>query len=203
MFAFKCSLKSGRLRRITRRVLAQIRRRAPEDFRRLGEKVLCFGPLPEDELQDGTTGEAVAVPPTDPSRLYEAFCRTSDPEKRRRLLQLMDDRWSWPRNVLLWDGPYDDDVTDSYLTALVAHELGHVATTDEDFKKREGVNSGWVSESCAAFYVYKWGFGRDCAKARKQEDFGHHGPAPGRAVEYQGKWYRVTRHFYIHEVDEL
>lgn len=86
---------------------------------------------------------------------------------------------------------------DSFSIATVAHELGHACTREDDFWKRDGLDAEWASELCADMYAYKWGFGREIARSRKERDFMHHGPPPGTVVECNGSRFRVTRAFYI------
>jgi hypothetical protein len=92
----------------------------------------------------------------------------------------------------------------AHLVALIAHELGHVCTREEDFLARDnGVHGEWSSEMCADYYAYRWGFGREIARHRKSRDWSHHGPAPGATFtisgDQDGIWhcYRVTRRFYL------
>lgn len=87
--------------------------------------------------------------------------------------------------------------------AVIAHELGHVCTREEDFTRRDGFDSAWASELCADYYAYKWGFGRAIARHRPFRDLSHHGPAPNQVFTIEDSHagrvhrYRVTRHFYI------
>jgi hypothetical protein len=87
--------------------------------------------------------------------------------------------------------------------AIVAHELGHVATTEDDFAKREALtDSEWASDACADYYAYRWGFARQIRKHQRTRDKGHHGGLPGDVIEIDCSLptgtmrYRVTRRFY-------
>ena len=88
------------------------------------------------------------------------------------------------------------------LPGVLAHELGHAATRDEDLKRRGPVSGQWKSEFSADWYAYKWGFGRQIARQRKIRVTLHHGPRPGSTFEESsdGKVYhfRVTRNFVGH-----
>ena len=113
--------------------------------------------------------------------------------------------------------PYNFDATGTiqllpgieYPLATVAHELGHACTVEREFERLDGFDSEWASEMCADRCAYRWGFGREIARARPTREFGHHGPGPGqiftlgpgefpdwpdREVVYR---FRVTRAFHI------
>jgi hypothetical protein len=81
--------------------------------------------------------------------------------------------------------------------AVVAYELGHVCTRQDDFWDRDGFDGEWASEMCADFYAYRWGFGRNIGQHRRSRSFGRHGPGPGQefTTEHDGvvRRYRVTR----------
>ena len=81
--------------------------------------------------------------------------------------------------------------------AIVAHELGHVCTREDDFWHRDGFDSEWTSEMCADFYAYRWGFGRNIGQQRRSRWVGHHGPGPAQEFTTQQdgvvRRYRVTR----------
>ncbi len=200
ILGFKCTLENPRLRRIVRQVLTQIKKRAPEDHERLRSGVVGIDPLSAHETEDGTVGHTISVRPNDYGNLVELWRSAPSIEEAARISSLQDPR-NWPKCVRLWDGPYDDGTTDSALRALVAHELGHVTTTSEDVESRESQSDEWATEACAERYAYKWGFGRDCAKARKHRQLAHHGPGPGQVIEMYGRRYRMTRSFHLREVD--
>ena len=176
-----CTVRSPAIRRAIRRVLEQIRPRAPKDFARIVSLVREFVPIPPSN--DGTQGQWKAGP------IIEEF--------------------NVQGVVMVHEAPgvveLVEDLTNP--VATVAHELGHVCTREEDRAKRLGVPiDGWAIELTADYYAYKWGFGRDLAKARKNLDWTHHGPRRGEEVsfEFAGRVhrYRVTRNFYLRFVRE-
>lgn len=101
------------------------------------------------------------------------------------------------------------DAPEFKLLATIAHELGHAATTQGDFEKRDNALGGdaqWASESCADYYAYRWGFGRQVRRSQQTRRLGHHGGLPGQVIEIGGPngttlRYRVTRHFYYRRVE--
>jgi hypothetical protein len=97
------------------------------------------------------------------------------------------------------------DASNPALVALVAHELGHACTREEQFDRRTPDNDEeWASEMCADYYAYKWGFGRAIAARRRRRELAHHGPTPRQEFTLESgedvARYRVTRRFYIHFV---
>ncbi|MGH7278764.1 MAG: hypothetical protein ACREJG_08755 [Candidatus Rokuibacteriota bacterium] len=170
-----CAVQSPDVRRAIRGVLEQIRKRAPDDFTRLRRRVLRFAPP--------TARSARGVQSVwRPSR---ARRRKTDPDPCG-VVEIVE---HCPAPV-----------------AIVAHELGHACTRRDDFARREASASGdgaLASELCADYYAYKWGFGRDLAKARRDGHLAHHGPPPnsqfarGPFPDGQLRRYRVTPDFFI------
>jgi hypothetical protein len=127
---------------------------------------------------DGTHGEWKAEPAgTDPSTWDYGIVRT-------------------PGIVLL-----AESLRGAEIPAILAHELGHAATTELDRQNRGKFygEDEWRSELAADWYAYRWGFGREIARHRKRRDQWHHGPPPGSTAEvaYGDRWvkYRITRNF--------
>lgn len=92
-------------------------------------------------------------------------------------------------------------LSDESSVDVIAHELGHVCTSEEEFWQRGAPSDELASELSADQYAYRWGFGRDIAKTRKTRNWLHHGVGPGKtfAEERDGMWYRyrVTRSFHM------
>ena len=87
------------------------------------------------------------------------------------------------------------------LEATLAHELGHVCSTQSDLDRRTTEDNEWASEGAADWYAYKWGFGKLIARDRRTRDLHHHGWWPGQTFEWPSldrKWMlrvRITRSF--------
>jgi len=91
--------------------------------------------------------------------------------------------------------------------AAIAHELGHACTTQEDFEKRKRIiDDEWASESCADYYAYRWGFGREIRRHNKTRYVRHHGGLPGDiitvGIDDIVLRYRVTRNFYYQRIND-
>ena len=85
--------------------------------------------------------------------------------------------------------------------AVVAHEIGHVATEAEDLLRRNAPEAEWAHEATADWYASKWGFRDDLERSMwPTRDFGHHGPSPGETITYGDVVYRVTQDFVFEEV---
>jgi hypothetical protein len=146
-------MKSLKLRSVIHDVLRQIRERAPEDFKRIRQRVREFAPssVPYsvevggvDWLKDVCHGE-----------VKPHFMASAG--------------FVFP----LLDSPCVVELSEATTqpTTTVAHELGHVCTRSLDltilsllwtrFNRRGRLVFGGVkSELCADLYTYKWGFGR-------------------------------------------
>lgn len=142
-------MKSPKLRSVIHDVLRQIRERAPEDFKRIRQRVREFAP--------STVPYSVKVgglPYVTQGAVKPGF---------------MAGTFIFP----LLDSPCVVELSESAAqpTTTVAHELGHVCTRSLDltilsllwtrFNRRGRLVFGGVkSELCADLYTYKWGFGR-------------------------------------------
>jgi hypothetical protein len=54
--------------------------------------------------------------------------------------------------------PEVGQVSESYLKALAAEELGHACTRLVDIERRHAPYDEWGSEAAADWYAYRWGF---------------------------------------------
>jgi hypothetical protein len=184
VFGIPCRLRTSAARAALRQVLAQIGDRFPRDFARLQALVREVRPLPQRDHEDGTLGWWKAEAPLDPFT-SEGLYRQLSCEGRDRGTLFIWERQDTPK-----------------LTANIAHELGHAVTGDDDLRRRGEVHSDeWASELTADWYAYKRGFGRLIARYRKQRDWGHHSPGPGkgfsRAVDGVQYFYRISRNFRV------
>jgi hypothetical protein len=179
-------------RQVIARVLRQIKRRFPNHFARLSNRVVMIRPLSKAEFAKRTVGEwhgrtgwaayreidPVTIPGAVRDRMDEVVCG---------IVELPEVGW----------------VTEEVLAASAAHEFGHACTRQTDIERRRAPEDEWGSEAAADWYAYKWGFGSLIARARKTRDFGHHGPGPGEVahLEYTGRSYRLSRNFVYHLID--
>lgn len=89
------------------------------------------------------------------------------------------------------------DIPPDRRIGVVAHELGHAATIFNDLMRRGPVSEEWRHELTADWYAYKWGFGLEIARRRKNQDWGHHCVGPGKSIQdfIDGEvyCYKVTR----------
>lgn len=172
------TVKSKKLRASIRRVLLQIRQRRPKDFVRLKSQVLGIIPLPDAEAEEGTPGEWQKIDIN-----YADYPGGAVP---------FEVETSPPGHIAIWEGLEEDEHV-----WVLAHECGHACSTYDDRKRRNAPSDGWCSELAADWYAYRWGFGRDIAKHRKDRLAIHHGPGPGQTAEDYVNGvchtYRVTR----------
>lgn len=179
----KCNLKTKLGRQAVADVLAQIEQRKPKDLERLQSRITAIEPM--DDPGDGTGGE------------YK------DDPVEHEIGKALD--WG-----LGYDNPCTVYIVEGgelwKLTAVVAHELGHVCTTFDDLERRGGGPDEWCGEMAADWYAYRWGFGRLIARDRQTRNYMHHGPAPGTEFEEQMDnkviRYKVTRNFCIRQIGE-
>jgi len=85
---------------------------------------------------------------------------------------------------------------DSVMTVL--HELGHAATTDDEYDQRRDPDEEWGSEACADMYAAKWGGLDRLRKWDLGRDWVHHGCIPGGKMERDGKGYIMDEQFIYH-----
>jgi len=166
IFGIPCTLSDPEMREGVRKVLVQIRNRNPKDFERLHKRILGF--RTRKDIGDGTLAEWVGPLGPDQCWVYEH---------------------ENPGYVEITEGLSVERHVD-----VIAHELGHVATREEDLERRGPASDERRSELAADWYAYKWGFGKDIGKHRKTRDGLHHGPAPGHEYsEDRDGCYTTTR----------
>lgn len=217
ILGIRCTITDARLRDTIGFVLKSIRERRPEDFERLRAKVKGFHWLPQREAQDGTVGHFKhtakvtkalrAEIDRDAKALAErAYPSGAGPFQEALARELEQDLHRRPGKVYLCRELAD--APEFQRLATIAHELGHAATTQGDFEKRDDVvrTANWASESCADYYAYRWGFGRQVRRSQPTRHVAHHGGLPGQDVEIAGPngttlRYRVTRHFYYRQIE--
>ncbi len=170
----RCKLRKAGARKAVGKVLRQIRQRFPQDYERLKSRVRGIRPLANRDTKDGTLGEWKELPETEDPRTWD---------RGDGVLYLKEDK-------------------QDHLIPTIAHELGHACTELIDLLRRGEVPfDEWASELTADWYAYKWGFGRQIAKARKTRNWSHHGPPPGSEfiITSDGRDHkiRVSRRFVV------
>ena len=98
-----------------------------------------------------------------------------------------------------------------HLVATVAHECGHVATRESELLKRGGLrlssDDEWISELCADWHAFRWGFEKQIRAHAPRRSFAHHAVLPGEVITMDladgPRSWRVDRHFYLRPVSSL
>ena len=164
-----------------RTVLHQVENKCSRDFQDLQRLVREVSPFNKKELA------------TDPGTCGQWFEDCPN----------FEDPTSWGYGIDRTPGRLklnENDLSVDCLVGVIAHELGHAATRQEDRSRRGDVfKDEWREEFAADWYAYKWGFGREVAMTRKSRDWPHHGVAPGKTfeVDNDGKryFYYLSRNF--------
>lgn len=168
-------------------VLRAIEDRYTSDLHRLRSRVSDFGMLTSEEQADGTLGEfRTEKSIADPDDIYNPSAPWEGSVDERRV-----------GRILLSE---DADI------AVVAHELGHAASTKADHDARQALEDEWASEMAADYYAHKWGFGDEIERTRPDRSLPHHGPGPGETVtmSINGRevQYRVDEQFVFRRIIE-
>lgn len=155
--------------------LDRIRKKAPKDYNRLIGLVLAFVSC---EMGEGIVlGRWINV------RRREEYMNTEGLDLEGA-----------PGLVLL-----EKSISPEVIICVVAHELGHAATLIDDLERRGPVSEEWQHEMAAEWYMYKWGFGRESARQRKNMNVAHHGAGPGQTfhefIDGTVYRYKVSRNF--------
>jgi len=135
-----CEIRSERIRRFVSLLLDQIREQSPQEYKRLQKRVSRI--VQHDFEDDHKNGSWVWDDEAGPRFEVPGFVRLSS---------RLDDL---------------NEFSDSDVISVIAHELGHAATTEAEFKDRlpnvlDGKHSflcEWTSEGCAFWHAYMWGF---------------------------------------------
>ena len=164
------------------KTLARIFKRNPSDFRRLKNMVRAI--IPFEDPEDGDLGQ---------------YCPASANFEDPQTYGYGQDDTPCVIKLL-------DSLSTNSIPGVLAHELGHAATTENDRIRRGATSDEWRSELAADWYAYKWGFGREIAKQRKSRDWVHHGPKPGAIYEESfgdGRIFvrKVSRNFVAHLIE--
>jgi hypothetical protein len=173
--------------------IKQIRARRPTDWARIAPRIQRFGWLSAKQASTGTVAEVFRI---EPKSLRAKFDWDSATHEQLEQHERERDSYTWDVAVL-FARSLDED-----MVAVVAHELGHVATTRDDFDRRDGLDGEWASESCADYYAYRWGFARAIRRHQRSRNLGHHGTLPGGIITIDGiGTFKMTRNFHLHPVE--
>jgi hypothetical protein len=90
-----------------------------------------------------------------------------------------------------------EDVDPDDLLPVLAHELGHVCTTEAVFKRRRAIDWLWGFEMAANWFACRWGFGRELRRMMRLQHWTHHCVPPGKCFETSGggvtRVYKVSK----------
>jgi hypothetical protein len=178
VYGIDCALSGRRLVRNLRDVLGRIRERRPDDFARIRRRLSIVKLLPKKAEDSVTLAEVKGCH-------YHHYSEVEEVPP----CQL------WLSRRLL-----DED--DVIQRAIVAHELGHVATTFEVFERRQSPDEEWGSELSADWFAWKWGFGRELRRLEKTRDWVHHAVGPGKTIENMFGKYLVTRNLVFRRIGD-
>jgi hypothetical protein len=152
-----------------------------EDDDRLLRVVREIAPLLPEETNDGTQGE-----------WRKELPRDDDPET-------WDYGFGETPGILV----VNENVAQTALTGLLAHELRHVCTVQEDLKKRGPIEDEWASELTADWYaVVRWSFRAEVEAIRANSDLLHHGPSIGERVSTEVGVFWIDDNFVAHRVED-
>ena len=178
-----CTLKSPVAVRLVKKFLAEIAKNHPRDFQKIQSKTTLIKRVPKKEIDLGTMGQVVEV---DAEVSSEAFFAGAFDDNQ------VEDVF---KKVIVF---IDETVKDSEsMFVTIAHEFGHVCTTEKDLARRKAPSDEWASEATADWYVYKWGFGSISRKrnVKYPRHLWHHGAMPGQTLEVNDVTYRLSRNF--------
>ena len=164
-----CTLKCPVAVRLVEKFLNEIAKNYPKDFQKIRSKTTHIVRVPKKDIKDGTTGQVVR---NDGVRPWAEFAKVS---------------------VRI-----DESIKDKeHLLVVIAHEFGHVCTTESDMLRRCAPVEEYASEASADWYAYKWGYGGISRKinVKYPRDLLHHSCLPGGTCEENSIEYRLTRNF--------
>jgi len=185
-----CTLKSPVAVRLVKKFLAEIAKNHPKDFQKIQSKTTLIKRVPKKEIDLGTMGQVVEV---DAEVSSEAFFAGAFDDNQ------VEDVF---KKVIVF---IDETVKDSEsMFVTIAHEFGHVCTTEKDLARRNAPSNEWASEATADWYVYKWGFGSISRKmnVKYPRRLSHHGAMPGETLTDNGITYRLSRNFVYRNISE-
>ena len=178
-----CTLKSPIAVRLIKKFLAEIHKNHPKDFRKIKSKTTLIKRVPKKEIDLGTTGQVIKVNADVYSEAFSA-----------RVVEDIQAEVICEKMIVCIDETIKDPES---MFITIAHEFGHVCTTEKDLARRNAPSDEWASEATADWYVYKWGYGRRSRKinVKYPRHLLHHGAMPGGTLTDNGITYRLTRNF--------
>ena len=185
-----CALKSPVAVRLVKKFLAEIAKNHPKDFQKIQSKTTLIKRVPKKEIELGTMGQVVRVDEEVSSEAF--FARALDDNQVEEVFE----------KVIVF---IDETIKDSEsMFVTIAHEFGHVCTTEKDLARRNAPSNEWASEATADWYVYKWGFGSISRKrnVKYPRHLLHHGAMPGETLTDNGITYRLSRNFVYRNISE-
>ena len=178
IYGIQCSVSDNRLQKTIEHVLRKIRNNWPKDFARIKRRIKIIKWLPKED--DSTLGEVISE---DGDSCYYYYY------DENKLCQIL-----LSRKLI--------GLETRQQIAAIAHELGHAATTDTAFEKRQAPRDEWGSELTADWFAYRWGFGREIRLQNKTRDPYHHCAAPGQTFEIGIDKFIVTRNFVCRRIGD-
>ena len=181
-----CTLKSPVAVRLVKKFLAEIAKNYPKDFQKIQSKTTLIKRVPKKEIDIGTRGQVVEVDAEVSSEAF--FAGAFDDNQFEKVIVFID-----------------ETVKDSEsMFVTIAHEFGHVCTTEKDLARRKAPSDEWASEATADWYVYKWGYGNISRKenVKHPRHLLHHGAMPGETLTDNGTTYRLSRNFVYRNISE-
>ena len=174
-----CTLKSPVAVRLVKKFLAEIAKNHPKDFKKIQSKTTLIKRVPKKEIDIGTRGQVVRVDAEVSSEAF--FAGAFDDNQFEKVIVFIDETVKDSKSMFV----------------TIAHEFGHVCTTEKDLARRKAPFEEWASEATADWYVYKWGYGNISRKenVKHPRHFWHHGATPGQTLEVNDVAYRLSRNF--------
>ena len=130
-----CTLKSPVAVRLVKKFLAEIAKNYPKDFQKIQSKTTLIKRVPKKEIDLGTTGQVVQVDAEVSSEAF--FAGAFDDNQFEKVIVFID-----------------ETVKDSEsMFVTIAHEFGHVCTTEKDLARRNASFNQWASEASGKMIV--------------------------------------------------
>lgn len=185
IYNIPCTLKNQLAVRLVKKFMAEIAKNHPKDFQKILSKTTLIKRVPKREIDTGTRGQVIKLGTDSSKRKDWGKKLVSDKDRNEGVFE----------KVIVC---IDETIKDSEsMFVTIAHEFGHVCTTELDLSRRNAPSDEWASEASADWYIYKWGYGKSFRKVYKKNprDLLHHGVMPGQIVTENGATYRLSRNF--------
>ena len=134
-----CTLKSPVAVRLVKKFLGEIAKNHPKDFQKIQSKTTLIKRVPKKEIDLGTTGQVVEVDAEVSSEAF--FAGAFDDNQVEGVFE----------KVIVF---IDETIKDSEsMFVTIAHEFGHVCTTEKDLARRNASFNQWASEASGKMIV--------------------------------------------------